>query len=67
MPSRLESCPAKETKAALAKHKEERVNKDKFKLYFEFSVPARMAKPHQLLALDRGERLKVLFKPLSGI
>lgn len=51
---------AKKTKAALAKHAEENVDESKFSNYFSFSHPVSSVKPHQILALNRGERLKVL-------
>ena len=56
----LECGKAKETKAAKAKKEAERVDETKFKNYFEFSTPVANVKPHQALAINRGERLKVL-------
>lgn len=32
----------------------------KFELYFQFSIPVKYVKPHQVLALNRGESLKIL-------
>lgn len=32
----------------------------KFQLYFKFSIPVKYAKPHQVLAINRGESLKIL-------
>ena len=45
---------------AKAKKVAERVDETKFKNYFEFSTPVANVKPHQALAINRGERLKVL-------
>ncbi|KAF4522044.1 hypothetical protein B566_EDAN010921 [Ephemera danica] len=36
------------------------VDENKFSDYFQFSVPVKHAKPHQVMAINRGEKLKVL-------
>lgn len=61
--------PQKETSArAMAKKKEEKSNKpvdaNKFETYFEFKNAIKFVKPHQVLAINRGESLKVNIKKL---
>ncbi|EFA10546.1 Transcription elongation factor SPT6-like Protein [Tribolium castaneum] len=46
------------TKKAATKHKVE--NSEKFDNYFDFEVPLKYIKPHQVLAINRGENLKIL-------
>ena len=55
---------AKKAKVVKSKEKEMKekppVDFSKFENYFEFSCPAKYLKPHQTLALNRGESLKAL-------
>ncbi|XP_077438961.1 S1 RNA-binding domain-containing protein 1 [Vanacampus margaritifer] len=48
----------KEEKAAAPKNKKQDV--DKFNLYFEFNGSVQRIQPHQTLAINRGESLKIL-------
>jgi len=60
----LESKRAKgkawENKESKDKQNKKEVDPSKFENYFEFSCPCRHVKPHQVLAINRGEGLKVL-------
>ncbi len=56
----VQSSRAPNTKAALELRKKNQVDVEKFSLYFSFSLPAAAVKPHQALALDRGEKQKAL-------
>ena len=59
----LESKRAKEKQSEKNKTKEadkKEVDPSKFQNYFEFSCPCKHIKPHQVLAINRGESLKVL-------
>ena len=55
---------SKKAKVVKSKEKEMKdkppVDFSKFENYFEFSCPVRFIKPHQVLALNRGESLKAL-------
>lgn len=54
------STKAKETKAAIAKKKDERVDETKYDEYVNFKSRVSYIKPHQLMAINRGEKNKVL-------
>ncbi len=54
------SSKAKETKAAKAKKQADRVDDSKYELYMNFSCRASALKPHQAMAINRGEKSKVL-------
>eukprot|EP00095_Tigriopus_kingsejongensis_P001270 maker-scaffold149_size310270-snap-gene-2.20 protein:Tk01270 transcript:maker-scaffold149_size310270-snap-gene-2.20-mRNA-1 annotation:"hypothetical protein TcasGA2_TC012802" len=51
---------ARETKTALAKKAAARVDESKYDSYIGFAQRLKIIKPHQVLALNRGEILKVL-------
>ena len=56
----LESSKAKATKAGKEFKEKEKVDESKFEGYLQFSQPVRSIKSHQTLALNRGEKMKVL-------
>ena len=48
------------TKKEDPKKPQKKVDEHKFENYFNFNIPTKYLKPHQILALNRGENLKVL-------
>ena len=56
----LESSKARETQAAKEKKRQEKVEDFKYETYFKFSCPVKTLKAHQTLAINRGEKNKVL-------
>lgn len=52
-------------KTADSSKKNKTVDEHKFENYFDFQVPVKYLKSHQILALNRGENLKVLHATVS--
>ncbi|KAJ9581337.1 hypothetical protein L9F63_023485, partial [Diploptera punctata] len=63
--SKKEKEGKKDGKKAEHAHKDKVDNESKFENYFKFSIPIKYIKPYQVLAVNRGENLKVLSVKLN--